>query len=345
MTYENVYKILEENDRELCEEYSDITGELTLMRELAALMRDLRLGRGALDFETKESVITLDEKGAPVSIEAEKLTFANQLIEEFMIACNEIVASHLTKAAMPLIFRTHNEPDPKKIDAFYDLVIGLRINPGLKKPKKTAPEPAALQEILNTARKTKYYNLLSYILLRSLAKADYTSENTGHFGLASECYCHFTSPIRRYPDLVVHRLLKTLLKRGGLSREDRKKYDETLENICVSCSERERAADEAEREIEALKKAEYMKKYLGDEFKGNISGVAPFGMFVMLKNTVEGLVRVGDMLDDYYEFDDELFTLTGSYSDKEYKIGDSVKVVLTRVDIGSRQIDFMLSNM
>jgi len=342
-TYENVYRLLEGEDGgtpagggedggydALREEYKDIIGDLRIMRRLAEILRDKRARRGALDFITKEAVISLDRDGAPLSVEAGKITFANQMIEEFMIACNETVASQMSKAGLPFIYRTHGQPDAEKIQNFIRLANSL----GIKSKD--------IHGILEISRGTKYQNLLSYSLLRAMDKAAYTPGNIGHYGLASSCYCHFTSPIRRYPDLMIHRIIKEYLKNGRLAREKHKKYENAMGAICEACSAREREAEAAEREIESMKKAEYMKRFLGDTFEGIISGVASFGMFVELPNTVEGMVPVRDMIDDYYRFDPMDYSLTGEHEGMEYRIGDAVKVVLMRADPQSRQIDFML---
>ena len=342
MTYKNVYRILEERDPELRERYSHITGDLELMRGLADILRKRRLARGSLDFVTREAVITLDEKDKPIDVKAYEITFANEIIEEFMIACNETVAKHISKANLPFIYRTHGSPDPEKLAGFLEAAAGL----GLYKPsvKKAAGPgrriaPYDLQQILAASRERGCDSLISLIMLRAMAKAAYTPENIGHFGLASECYCHFTSPIRRYPDLLIHRIIKAYIKRGGMSRAEREFYGGALGALCEHCSERERAADETEREVESLKKAEYMKRFLGAEFTGVISGVTSFGMFVELENTVEGLILLSH-LPDYYFYDSRLLTLTGELSGDKYKIGDAVDVVLTRADPVTRQIDF-----
>ena len=344
MTYENVRMILEERDMPLRAEYAEILGDLELMGGLARILVEKRRKRGALDISAREAKLELDGGGVPISVEARKMSFANQLIEEFMILCNETVAGHMQETGLPFIYRTHEKPDREKIASFIELAhsLGLtRIKPDRHSPTAGA-DSADLQEILGNARDSGYEKLISYLLLRSLAKAGYTPDNPGHFGLASDCYCHFTSPIRRYPDLLIHRIIKAHLKHGGLTKAAIAAYKCSLCGICESCSERERAADETERDIEALKKAEYMRQFVGDVFQGVVSGVTSFGMFVELENTVEGLVRVGDMRDDYYEFDARHYSLTGENSGKSYRIGDTVDVVLVRANTESRQIDFML---
>ena len=330
ISYENIYRMLEKRNDALRAEHADVLADLEMMRELSEIMRGRRLARGALDFELREAAIELDADGAPLSVAAAETTFANQIIEEFMIACNETIATLITEAGLPFIYRTHGNPNEEKIAAFIDLANGLGFN------------STNIIEILKMSRGTKYEKLLSYLLLRSLEKAEYTAANIGHFGLASKCYCHFTSPIRRYPDLMIHRIVKKYIKNKKLTKDERDTYDRTLGDICEQCSERERAADEAEREIEALKKAEYMKQFLGDTFEGVVSGVTSFGMFVELENTVEGLVRVADMSDDYYEFDSLHYTLSGVNTGKTYRLGDVLTVILSRVNVERGQIDFVL---
>jgi len=344
MTYENVRRILEDRDAALRAEYAEITGDLEHMRSLASVLRERRIKNGALDFMLRETKLTLDKKGKPTGVRAEETSFANQIIEEFMIACNETVASMISDTQLPFIYRTHEQPDPEKIAAFISAAEALGFA-GRRKQYAAGryKKPGELQAVLNAAQGTDYHRLLSHMLLRALAKAGYTPQNTGHFGLASDCYCHFTSPIRRYPDLFIHRVVKAYIKRGRLKKSDLEHYNKSLEGICAACSERERAADAAEREIEALKKAEYMKRFLGDTFDGAITGVTQFGMFVELANTVEGLVRVTDMNDDYYVYDGRNYTLTGKNSGRRYKIGDAVSVTLSRVNVENRQIDFVLS--
>ena len=357
LTYENVYRMLDGCDAGLRAEYSDVLGDLELMRELAEKLRRRRLARGALDLSAQESVIELDADGAPIGVKAAEYTFANQLIEEFMIACNETVATRFIDTAPAFIFRTHERPAGEKLQAFMSLAGSLGLDPGHgaetartaatasgeSAPSDAGAEQRMLQRILDSARGGKYEKLVSYALLRSMAKAAYTAANKGHYGLASDCYCHFTSPIRRYPDLFIHRVIKEQLKRPGYKSRHTNSHAD-IDGICEACSERERAADETEREITAMKKAEYMEQFLGDDFDGVISGITSFGMFVELGNTVEGLVRLTDMRDDYYEFDERAYKLTGVNTGKSYNIGDSIEVILARTSAASRQIDFVPAN-
>jgi ribonuclease R len=350
MTYSDVYRILEEGDAELRERYAHITDDLFVMKELALALRERRMGRGAVDFALNEAKIELDGDGAPISVEVYEITLANRIIEEFMIACNETVAEHMAADGAPFIYRTHDKPDPKRVESFAALaaMLGfpLRVNgaPGGVGggARYGGVRSGELQAVLTAAQGSPYEKTLAFMMLRSLAKARYTAENIGHFGLASDCYCHFTSPIRRYPDLLIHRIIKARLKKGGFPRALRERYENSLPGICISCSERERAADEAEMEIAALKKAEYMKRFVGDVFLGTVSGVTSFGLFIALGNTVEGLVRLADIDDDFYVYDERRCAVFGERTGKRYAIGDPVKVQVARVSVELRQIDFAL---
>jgi exoribonuclease R len=343
MTYKNVYSILEENDTRLSAEYAGITDDLRAMRELALILRARRLGRGALDFAFREAKITLDGNGKAIGVDAEEITVANQIIEEFMIVCNETVAERLCRAGAPFIYRTHGQPNSDKIRAFMLLAGNL----GLATPRGAIGKDGnisskALQSVISAARGTEYEKLVNTVALRSMAKAAYTVGNIGHFGLASEYYCHFTSPIRRYPDLMIHRIVKDSLLSGTLTKPKAERLAKRLPGVCAQCSERERAADEAENETEDLKKAEYMKQFEGRVFNGVISNVTSFGMFVELENTVEGLVRLANMLDGYYIFDEARYRMVGSRAADAYCIGDKVRVKLANANVATRQIEFCL---
>ena len=337
MTYTSVYKILEENDEELLKRYDYLLEDFNTMRELALILRKKRMGRGAIDFDFDEAKIILDDKGKPIEVKRYETTIANRIIEEFMLACNETVAEHFHWADSPFVYRIHEDPDNEKIQAFAEFTSNLGFP--LKGINKI--HPRALQEILEKVRGTKEEAIVSTVMLRSLAKARYSHQNLGHFGLAAKFYCHFTSPIRRYPDLIIHRIMKDYLK-GRLEGKREEELKEKLPDIARLCSERERAAEEAERDTEDLKKVEYMKEHEGECFEGIISNVTSFGMFAELENTIEGLVRMSSMDDDYYIFDDKHYCLTGERTRKRYRIGDKVTVKLARADIPARQIDFML---
>ncbi len=339
MTYTNVYKILVEKDSELIERYEALMPEFRMMEELALILRRKRKQRGAIDFDFDESKIILDEKGAPVEVRKYEMTIANNIIEEFMLVCNETVAEHFYWAETPFVYRVHEDPDAEKIQTFAEFTANLGYH--LKGISKI--HPRALQELLEKVKGTKEEAIVSNIMLRSLAKARYSNENLGHFGLAAKYYCHFTSPIRRYPDLIIHRIMKEYLK-GKVKESRDEALKKKLPEIARQCSERERAADEAERETEDLKKVEYMKSKEGEVFEGVISHVTSFGMFIELENTIEGLVKMSNMEDDYYIFDDKHYCLIGERTKKIYRIGEKVVIRVARADIASRQLDFLLEN-
>ncbi|MBZ4646589.1 MAG: RNAse [Clostridia bacterium] len=337
MTYTNVTRILEEEDPELIERYKDLIDDFKLMKELALILRQKRIDRGSIDFDFPEAKIILDEKGKPVEVKKYEITISNKIIEEFMLICNETVAEHMFWANTPFVYRIHEEPDPEKIENFNKLIYNLGYH--LKGIAKIHPK--SLQQLLNKIKGKKEERIISTVMLRSLMKAKYSHENLGHFGLAAKYYCHFTSPIRRYPDLVIHRIIKENLSRGITPA--REEYLKTfVQQAAKQSSDQEIAAQEAERETEDLKKAEYMQDKVGEVFEGVISSVTSFGMFVELENTIEGLVRVSSMEDDYYIYDDKHYSLIGENKKKIYKIGDEVKVKLVKADLATRQIDFVL---
>lgn len=337
MTYTDVYKILVEDDSQLKEKYSHILEDIKAMEELALILHNKRMSRGSIDFNFDETKIVLDEKGKPVEVERLEITIANRIIEEFMLICNETVAEQFHWANVPFVFRIHEEPDPEKIEVFAELVsdLGYRLK-GINKI-----HPRALQELLEKVKGTKEELIISTVMLRSLAKARYSHLNAGHFGLAAKYYCHFTAPIRRYPDLVIHRIIKEYL-RGRLNEARGEELNKKIPEVASICSERERAAEEAERETIEIKKVEFMKKQEGEFFEGIISNITSFGMFVKLENTIEGLVRISSMDDDYYIFDDKRYCLMGERTRTIYRIGDMVNVQLARADISARQIDFII---
>lgn len=339
MTYTNVYKILAENDEVLIERYKNLVPMFRNMQELALILRQRRMHRGAIDFDFDEAKITLDEKGRPVDVRRYPITISNKIIEEFMLICNETVAEHFYWAESPFVYRIHEDPDPEKIRDFADFASTLGYT--LKGINKIHPK--TLQELVDKVKGKKEERIISTVMLRSLAKARYSSENAGHFGLAAKYYCHFTSPIRRYPDLIIHRIMKLWLK-NEMDEPKLDEYERRLPEVAKHCSEREIAAEEAERETEDLKKVEYMKQHEGEVFEAVISNVTSFGMFVQLENTIEGLVRMSSLEDDYYVFNQKIYALVGERTRKIYRIGDTVKVRLARADIAARQIDFVLAN-
>lgn len=337
MTYTNVYKILVDNDKDLIERYDYLVDDFKTMEELALILRKKRFERGSIDFDFVETKVILDEKGRPVQIKPYEITIANKIIEEFMLICNETVAEHFFWANVPFVYRVHEDPDPDKIQSFNEFIHGMGYS--LKGIRKIHPK--ALQDLLDKVKDTPHERIISTVMLRSLRKARYHYENLGHFGLAAKFYTHFTSPIRRYPDLQIHRIMSEFLS-GRLTQEKQEKLADALDDITRLCSERERASDEAERETVDLKKVEYMIQHEGETFEGIISSVTSFGMFVELENTVEGLIRLSSLEDDYYIFNEKTYSLVGERTRRTYKIGDKVQVLVARADVLSRQIDFML---
>ena len=339
MTYTNVYKILVDNNEELIERYKHVVPDFHIMHELAKLLRKKRFQRGAIDFDFDEAKAVLDDRGKPIDVKRYEITIANQIIEEFMLICNETVAEHFFWTNTPFVYRIHEDPDEEKITALNEFVYNLGYS--IKGINKI--HPRALQDLLEKVKSTRHERIISTVMLRSLQKAKYSSESVGHFGLAAKYYCHFTSPIRRYPDLIIHRLMKMYLK-GQMTEQKIAYYEGVLPEIAKQCSERERAADEAERESEDLKKVEYMKAHEGEVFKGIIANVTSFGMFIELENTIEGLVRMSSMEDDYYIYDERRFSLVGERTRKVYRIGDTVNVILAKADISARKIEFVLTD-
>jgi ribonuclease R len=337
MTYTNVYKILEKEDIELKGKYNDLLPLFYNMKELSIILRKKRMDRGAIDFDFDEAKIVIDSKGNPIEVKRYETTIANKIIEEFMLACNETVAEHYFWANCPYVYRVHEEPDIEKIDNLNEFLYNF----GLSIKGVNKIHPKALQEVVSKVKGEKEEKIVSTVMLRSLKKARYSNLNAGHFGLAAKFYSHFTSPIRRYPDLLIHRIMKEAIK-GKMIGSREEYYNNNLPELTRHCSERERMAEEAERDTEDLKKTEYMKRHEGDVFEGIISGVASFGFFVELENTIEGLVKVNTLFDDYYVFDEKHYCLIGERTKKVYKIGDSVKVLVAKADVSIRKIDFML---
>ena len=321
MTYENVNKILEEDDDQLKERYKDLIEVFKNMEKLMNILRKKRRLRGSIDFDFKEAKIVLDEKGKPVEIKTYERGTSEKIIEEFMIVCNETIAEHMYWKELPFVYRVHEDPDPEKIMALNQLVhnFGYSI--------KGADEihPKALQQLLDKITGKREERLISTLTLRSLRKARYDGASLGHFGLASKYYCHFTSPIRRYPDLMIHRIIKEDIH-GKLNSKRIAELNELIPSIAEQSSIRERAAEDAEREVEDLKKAEYMAERIGEEYEGIISSVTSFGLFVELDNTIEGLVHVSHMEDDFYIFDEVNHVMIGERKRIIYRIGDTVKV-------------------
>lgn len=335
MTYKNVNKILEENV--IPEGYESYVEKLTFMKELANILRHNKENRGYIDFDLDESKIIVDEKGKAIDVVLRNRGTGEKIIEDFMIVANETVASHIYFMDLPFVYRVHGEPNEEKINNFLRFIniIGYKINANLNKiTSKT------MQEILKQLKDKKEFHLLSALLLRSMQKAVYDPNNIGHFGIASKCYTHFTSPIRRYPDTIVHRLLHTYVFDNNINKDVVDYYSRQLSVVAEHTSLTERRSIECERAVDDMKKAEYMLDHIGEEFQGIISSVMPFGMFVELPNLIEGLVRMDSLKDDYYSFDETTFTIRGNKNKRGYRLGDSIKVKVVAANKDKRTIDF-----
>ncbi len=336
MTYTDVSDILENNDEELSEKYKEILPMLKSMEELSLILRRKRELRGAIDFEFPETKIITDETGKAIDVTKYERRVSNKIIEEFMLACNETVAEHYYWLNMPFVYRIHEDPDEEKMHEFSILIHNL----GYTLKGSNEVHPRELQQLLLKIKGKKEESLINNMMLRSLRKAIYSPESSEHFGLAAQYYCHFTSPIRRYPDLQIHRIIKGQLN-GKFSEEDYHRLSERTAIVAEQSSKMERIADEIERDVDKIKIAEYMSDKIGEEYSGVISGVTSFGVFVELENTVEGLVHISNMVDDFYIFDNEKRELFGQTSRKVYRIGEDVKVKVLNVSIAKAEIDFV----
>ena len=334
MTYKKVNSILENNV--VPEGYEPYEKSLRMMGELAKILRAAKVKRGYIDFGVDEAKILVDEKCVPVDVVLRDRGVGENLIEDFMIAANECVATHIYFMNLPFIYRVHEYPKEEKIKSFLSFVSGLgyTVTGNIKDCK-----PTTIQNILKQLDDKPEYKILSSLLLRSMQKAVYKPENLGHYGLGSTCYTHFTSPIRRYPDTTVHRLLRTYLIEGKMDMATIKKWEEKLIYVSEHSSSRERASVDCEREVEDMKMAEYMEKHIGEHFIGMISSVTSFGMFVELDNLIEGLVPIRDMK-DFFHFDEEHMTLTGEKTNIKYRIGDKVEIKVVKASKEEKTIDF-----
>lgn len=346
MSYTAVAKILEDHDEETIRQYETLVPMLEEMAELSAILRQKRKERGAVDFDFPESKITLDGEGNPLSIQPYDRNTATKLIEDFMLAANETVAQHFYWLELPFIYRTHDNPDPDKMKKLGLFIhnFGYHIRPGQATGGESGYEihPKELQKLLDQVADTPEEALIARLTLRSMKRAAYSTECTGHFGLATSYYCHFTSPIRRYPDLQIHRIIKEFL-RGRLKEERIAHYAEILPSVAKHSSETERRADEAERETDKLKKVQYMEGHIGEIFEGVVSGVTGWGFYVELPNTVEGLVHVNSMTGDYFSYDENHYELVGQMTGRTYKLGQTLKVKAVFADRFTRTIDFVLA--
>lgn len=339
MTYTSVKKILEEQDAEESARYEELVPMFQRMQELAGLLRARRRARGSIDFDFPETKVILDEKGEPVEIRPYDRNTATKIIEDFMLIANETVAEDYFWQELPFVYRTHENPDPdrmKKLSTFINN-FGYSI-----RFREDEVHPKELQKLLERLEGTPEETLISRLTLRSMKQAKYTTECTGHFGLAARYYCHFTSPIRRYPDLQIHRIIKDSL-RGRMNQEKIEHYRKILDEVAKQSSERERRADEAERETIRLKKAEYMSRHLWEEYEGVISGVTGWGLYVELPNTVEGLVHVASLQGDYFEYNENAYEMVGQRTGKTYRLGQTVRVQVVKADRMTRTVDFELA--
>ena len=336
MSYTSVKKILEDHDENEIREYENLVPMFELMRELVAILRKKRMKRGSIDFDFPETKIVLDEKGKPIEIKPYERNVATKIIEDFMLIANETVAQDYFWQELPFVYRTHDNPDTEKIKKLSTFInnFGYSIHIG-----QDEVHPKELQKLLQKIDGTPEEALISRLTLRSMKQAKYTTMSTGHFGLATPYYCHFTSPIRRYPDLQIHRIIKDNL-RGRMNAKKIEHYDKILPEVAKHSSEMERRADEAERETDKLKKVEYMSERIGEVFEGVISGVTEWGFYVELPNTVEGLVHVTTLVDDYFHYNESTYELVGEVTNIRYKLGQRVHVMVTGTDRILRTIDF-----
>ena len=340
MSYTSVKKILEDKDKAERQEYEPLVPMFELMEQLAAILRRKRHKRGSIDFDFAESKILLDENGHPTDIKPYERNVATKIIEDFMLIANETVAQHFFWMELPFVYRTHEKPDPEKI-----MKLGAFIRNFGYHIKLTGEEihPKELQKLLDKIADTEEETLISRLTLRSMKQAKYTVECTGHFGLACQFYCHFTSPIRRYPDLQIHRIIKEQL-RGRLNEKRIAHYGEKLPEVAKHSSKMERRAEEAERETDKLKKVEYMEDRIGETYVGVISGITQWGIYVELPNTVEGLIHVSALEGDYFYYDENAYEMVGQETGKTYKLGERIRIQVKDVDRFARTINFVISD-
>ena len=340
MTYKKANQVMDDNI--VPEGYEEYVDKLLLMKELAAILRKNKVDKGYIDFDIEEPKLVINEDGECIDVSLRERGTGEKLIEDFMIAANETVASHFYHMDYPLVYRIHGEPSEEKINTFLSLVsiMGYQVVGNLKKIT-----PKTIQQMLEQLKDKKEYYILSSQMLRSMQKAVYDPKNIGHFGLASKIYCHFTSPIRRYPDLSVHRSIRKCLLSNDVTINTIKAWESKLPLIAEQSSVCERAAIECEREVDDMKMAEYMEKHIGEEYQGIITGVMSFGFFVQLPNMIEGLVRVEDLNDDFYTYDESTFSLSSVKNKRGYRLGDEVSVVVKAASKENHTIDFYIKGM
>lgn len=339
MTYTAVREILEDGAPALLEQYAEILPMLEDMEELRQILGEKRRKRGSVNFDLPESKIILDENGKPIDIKPYEKSIATNMIEEFMLVCNETIAENSFWQEMPFMYRSHQEPDEDKLEKMEQFLRGF----GYYLRKKDGEiHPRELQKVLQKAEETDEERIITRMVLRSMMQARYTAENGGHFGLAAKYYCHFTSPIRRYPDLEIHRMIKKMLH-GELDEKASAYYRRKMPDWAKHCSKQERVAEDAERDTDALKKVEFMEDKVGQIYEGIISGVTNWGIYVELPNTIEGMVALSQMDDDYYEFDEKKMLVFGKRTKKSYRLGDKVVVSVAKVDRMMGTIDFVFA--
>jgi ribonuclease R len=342
MTYHDVNLILVDKDEEVRSRYESLVPMFEMMEELAAILRGKRMGRGAIDFDFKESKVLVDENGHPSDVVLRERSVAERLIEEFMLVANETVAEHFHWMDVPFIYRIHEDPKEDKLRRFFEFITNFGY---LVRGTANSVHPKALQAIIEEVQGKPEEMVISTVMLRSMQQAKYFEESLGHFGLSTEFYTHFTSPIRRYPDTIVHRLIRTYLIEGKVDQPTKEKWNALLPEIAKHSSDMERRAVDAERETDELKKAEYMEDKIGVEYDGIISSVTNFGLFVELPNTIEGLVHVSYMTDDYYRYDERHFAMIGERTGNVFRIGDEITVRVVKVNKEERSIDFEIVGM
>lgn len=339
MSYTSVKKILEDNDEQEKEEYKELVPMFELMAELAEVLRLKRKKRGSIDFDFLETKIILDKKGHPVEIKPYERNTATKIIEDFMLITNETIAEDYYWQEMPFVFRTHETPDPEKIQKLEIFINNFGY--GMKGGTEEI-HPKELQKLLERIEDTPEEALISRLILRSMKQARYTTVCSGHFGLSAKYYCHFTSPIRRYPDLQIHRIIKENLK-GKLGEKRIAHYNGILNEVADHASKTERRADEAERDTEKLKKVEYISEHIGEVFVGVISGITNYGIYVELENTIEGMIHVNNLLDDYYFYNEEKYEMVGRDTGRTFKLGEKLLIQVAGCDKITRTIDFILA--
>lgn len=340
MSYTSINLIIGENDDAEREKYGEFIPMFEQMYELASILRKRRFKKGSIDFDFPESKIILDKNGKPLDVREYERNDAHRLIEEFMLAANQTVAEEYFWQELPFVYRVHEEPDTEKIEIFNAFIQNFGY--GIKVNSDDEVHPKEIQKLVQSVAGKPEEALISRLALRSMKQAKYSISCEGHFGLAMKYYCHFTSPIRRYPDLQIHRIIKENLH-GRLVEKRISHYNKILPEVSAESSRLERRADDAEREVEKLKKAEYMEQFIGESFDGVISGVTSWGMYVELPNTVEGMVRIADIPGDYYYFEEEKYRMVGEHTGKVYNLGEKVTVVVSAVDMLTKTIDFVLA--